>query len=164
MKTKDICRIALCALVLFVQEQILSLAPNIQLTVMLMILYTKKLGRNTAAVIIALYLFLDVMYSGSLGIIYLPFMLAGWLIIPFATDFFFKNNENELTLALAGAGFSLAYCWMYIIPSVLVMKMDFISYMIADLPFELLMAASSFLSVWWLYRPLSAVMEKLAGK
>ena len=53
--TKDIAIIAVMTTILFVQEQLLSGLPGIQLTVFLIILYSKKFGLGKASLIVILH-------------------------------------------------------------------------------------------------------------
>ena len=59
-RVKDITIIAILAAILFVQEQALSFLPNIQLTVFLLVLYSKtlKLWKVLLIIFIQLYKYL----------------------------------------------------------------------------------------------------------
>ena len=52
---KDIVLIAACISIVFVQEQILSFIPNIQLTVFLLVLFSKKLGFIKKTIIVFIH-------------------------------------------------------------------------------------------------------------
>ena len=73
----------------------------------------------------------------------------------------FKHTEDSLKLAFAGALFAFLYCWIMIVPTMWVLKTPFIAYLISDIGFELLLAASSFLGILLLYEPLSKLLRKL---
>jgi len=156
----DIVLIAILTSILFVQEELLSFLPNIQLTVFLILLYSKKLGFIKTTIIVVFHVTLDNLALGSFNLIYTPFMLIGWMMIPIITTIFLKKIENPFILGLFGILFSLIYSWIYILPTCLMMKVKFIAYLIADLPFEGLLALSSFLSILLLYKPLSIVFDR----
>ena len=163
---KDIVVVATCISIIFVQEQILSFLPNIQLTILLLVLYSKKLGLVKTIIVVIIHSFLDCLVTGSLNLYYFPFMLIGWLAIPVIINLFFKKTESVLILAIMGIVFSLIYSWIYIIPNVLIpnesfKKVGVINYLAADLLFEVLLASSSFLSILWLYNPSSKLFEKI---
>lgn len=163
---KDIVVVAACISIVFVQEQILSFLPNIQLTILLLILYSKKLGLIKTSIIIVIHSFLDCLVTGSLNIYYFPFMLIGWVFIPIIIKIFFKKTESVFILAVMGIVFSLLYSWIYIIPNVLIpnesiTKVGIINYLVADATFEVLLASSSFLSILWLYNPCSKAFDKI---
>lgn len=88
-------------------------------------------------------------------------MLLGWSLIPIIINVFFKKVENPIVLALVGLSCSFIYSWMFIIPQVIITKVDLIAYLVADLFFELILALTSFLTILWLYKPCSKLLYKL---
>ena len=106
LTTKDIALIAVLTGVLFVQEQLLSFIPNVQLTVFLLVIYSKKLGLVKTSIITIIHVLLDNMIMGSFNILYLPFMLVGWLIIPIMLNTLFKKVDSNIKLAFLGILFS----------------------------------------------------------
>lgn len=166
LSIKDVVVIATCISIVFVQEQILSVLPNIQLTILLLVLYSKKLGLIKTSIIVIIHSFLDCLVIGSLNLYYFPFMLIGWLLIPIIINLFFKKTESVIILSIMGIVFALLYSWVYIIPNVLIpnesiSKLGLINYLAADILFEVLLAGSSFLSILWLYNPCSKVFDKV---
>lgn len=158
---RDIALIAILAGIMFVLEEIMTFLPNIQLTVLLIVLFSKKLGLKRTSLIVLIHVILDNLFMGSFNFIYTPFMLAGWLIIPLSLNTIFKKVDNKLILALLGILFAFIYCWLYIIPSSLYFNINIKAYFISDILFELLLAASSFISIYLLYNPLSKVIENM---
>ena len=157
-KTKEIVIIAFLAAILFVQEQVLTFLPNIQLTVFLLILYSCCLGLKKTLLIILIHVLLDNLVMGSFNLVFTPFMFIGWSIIPFVLHK--MKHVSVMQLALLSIVFALLYSWIYIIPNVLVYQFDFVAYLMADLPFELLLAMSSFITTLWLYEPCEKVLKK----
>lgn len=164
MKTKDIILLALLTAILFIQEQILSFLPNIQLTVFLIILYSKVFKTKKTIVMVLIYVILDNLFMGSMSLLYTPAMLIGWLIIPITMGTIFKNVEKPLYLGLLGVMYSFIYSFLFIIPNMILTKISFAAYMISDIPFEIMLAGSSFITIIWLYEPLKKVLEKLTLK
>jgi hypothetical protein len=160
-KIKDITLCAICTSILVVQEQILAFLPNIQLTLFLMVVFSKKLGLIRTIIIITCYTLIDGLIGGPFNIIYIIFMLICWLIIPILLCTIFKKVQSPLYLALLGVMFAFTYSWINIIPNLILTSASIISYLIADYPFELLLAASSFLSILWLYTPIERVFKKI---
>ena len=76
-ETKDLTLIALLATIIFVQEQMLAFLPNIQLTVFLLVLYSKKIGFIRTSIICLIHVVLDNMVMGSFNVFYMPFMFVG---------------------------------------------------------------------------------------
>ena len=164
IKIIDLAIIPILTAIIFVQEQLLSFLPNIQFTVFLLVLYSKKIGLVRTSFIAAIHTILDCLITSSLNIIYTPFMLVGWLIIPFTICLFCKRCENPIILALLGAAFSFIYSWLFFIPNCLITHINIIDYFFADILFELLLASSSFLSILWLYRPCGKAFDNLIQK
>ena len=121
MKTiRETILISLLAAIIFVLETALSYLPNIQLTVFLIILYTKVLGFKRSVAILSIYFALDIIVYGSLLIMYIPFMYVGWMFIPILLSTIFRKVESSFGLALLSILFSLLYSWIFIIPSVFI--------------------------------------------
>ena len=159
--TKDITIIAVMTTILFVQEQLLASLPGIQLTVFLIVLFSKKLGLAKTSIIIVLHVLLDNFYMSSFSLMFTPTMLIGWLIIPLSLCTIFKKVESPILLALLGVLYSFIYCWLYIIPSYFLISIDPITYLISDIAFEITLAVVSFVSILFLYRPCSNIFELL---
>lgn len=160
---KDMVIIALLSALLFVLELALQVLPNIQLTVLLIVLFSKKLGLIRTSIIVLIHTLLDSFVNGF-SIIYFPVMLIGWLIIPITLTTIFKKVEEPIYLALLGVLYSFLYSWIFAITSVIVANVNFFDYLLADILFELLLASSSFLSILWLYKPLSLFYDKVFNK
>ena len=163
-KTKDIVLIAILATILFAQEQVLLFLPNVQLTFFLIILFAKVLGLGKTSLIIVIYVFLDNMFMASFNMVYTPFMLVGWLIGPILLNTVFKKVNDSFNLALLSILFSLIYCWIYMIPVTMIMRMPLLPYFMADIPFEIILAISSFITTLWLYEPCYKALNKLYQK
>ena len=159
--TKDITIIAVMTTILFVQEQLLASLPGIQLTVFLIILFSKKLGLAKSSIIIVLHVLLDNFYMSSFSLMYTPTMLIGWLIIPLSLCTIFKKVESPIILALLGVLYSFIYCWLYIIPSYFLISISPIAYLISDITFEITLAVVSFVSILFLYKPCSKIFDLL---
>ncbi|MCF0115033.1 MAG: hypothetical protein HUJ56_06735 [Erysipelotrichaceae bacterium] len=161
LSIKQLTLIAFLAVILFVQEEVLTFLPNIQLTIFLLVLYGKKLSLKENVLIIVIHVLLDNLVMGSFNMLYMPFMLIGWLVIPISLHTIFKEVNDTIPLAFLGILFSLIYSWLYIIPNVLVLHVNFTHYLMADILFEVVLAGSSFLSILLLYEPCSKVFDHL---
>ena len=164
LTTKDITLIALLTTLLFIQEQALSFIPNVQLTVFLLVLFSKKFGLLKTVIISSIHVILDNLVMGSFNLIFVPFMLLGWLIIPISLNTVFKKVNSNIFLALLGVLFSFGYCWIYIIPNCIILQVDFTTYFLADLIWEVLLASSSFITILLLYNPCSSALDKVLKK
>lgn len=164
MKVRDITLISIFATVLFVQEQVLSLLPNIQLTILLLVVYSKTLGFTKTSIIIVIHTILDNLVMGSFNLLVIPFMALGWFIIPVLLFTIFKKVNSSNGLAFVGIILSLLYSWILIYPGMIIQELSFREYLIGDIVFEVVLAASSFITILWLYEPLSSLIKKLENQ
>ena len=161
MLIKDIAIIGILTSILFVQEQLLSILPNIQLTVFLLFVYAKSLKLSHSLIIIFIHVILDNLLMGSFNFVYLPFMMIGWMAIPLLLKTLFKRVNDNFPLAFLGILFAFLYSWIMLIPQVLLTEVDLYAYWVADIPFEIMLALSSFLTILWLYQPSIKVLKQI---
>lgn len=152
---------SLCA-ILFIQEQLLQIIPNIQLTVFLIILYSKILKFKNTIIIIAIHTILDNILLGSIHLI--PIMFIGWLSIASGIYIFFKKCENPIILGGYAIIGSIIYAAIFMFYNVLTFQINIYAYIITDIPYTIVLALSSFLSVIWLYAPLKTITSKFIDK
>lgn len=160
-KCRQIVYCALFAAILFVQEQLLGFLPNIQLTIFLIVLYAKVLGCVPTIVILFIHVGLDCLLNGSFTPLVMIPMLIGYMLIPINIHLFFKNVKKPLFLALFGVLSAILYSLCFTITNVLCLDISIAAYITSDIPFVLLLAASSFLSILWLYQPCYQLFIKI---
>lgn len=164
LKIFDFVLIAILSSVLFVQEQVLSFLPNFQLTIFLLVLFSKKLGMLRTIIIVIIHVILDNIVMGSMSLYYTPTMLVGWLIIPITLNTIFKKIDTNINLAFLGILYSLIYSWLYLIPSSILTNVSPIAYLLGDILFEVILAMSSFISILLLYNPCARVIDIIYEK
>ena len=152
--------IAMFAAILFIQEEALTFIPNVQLTVFLLVLYSKRLGFIKTVIIIVIHVFLDNLVMSSFSLVWTPAMFIGWLLIPIVICTIFRKVENFIVLAIAGAILSFTYCWCFVVPNYIVMHIKPLKYLASDILFELILATSSFVSILFLYIPCKQIFIK----
>lgn len=157
---KDIVNMAIFASILFVQEEIFTFIPNVQLTIFLIILYSKKLGFIRTSIIISIHVLLDSLVMGF-NIIFFITMIIGWMFIPLMIHLFCRRIENPFILGIFGAIGAFLYSWTFIIPNSFIFNMDPLVYLAADILFELILAACGFLTTLFLYKPCSNLFDRL---
>ena len=119
------------------------------------------MGLIRTLIIIFVHVILDNLVMGSFNLVYVPFMIFGWMVIPILLCTIFKKVDSNISLAFLGILFSFLYSWIYIIPNCIVLQMDFIAYLVADFIWEILLAMSSFLTILLLYNPLAKIFDKM---
>lgn len=150
---KDLTLIAIFAAVIVVSELVLYFLPNIQITFLLIVLFSKILGFKKTSLLLLIYVLIDNLIMGGITL-YVPFVYVALLIIPLTLNTVFKSIDDPFKLALLGILYSFIYSWIYLIATVILTNIDFIAYLTADIIFEILLAGSTFLSILWLYNPL----------
>lgn len=159
MKVKDICIMGLFTAILFVQEQLLVFLPNIQLTFLLIVLYTIVFGVKKTLMITFVHVLLDNMIMGSFTFITMIPMLIGYTSVVFLTNL--AKNKSLPMLVLSGCIGALIYCFMFVFMNKIVYDIDIMAYLIADIPFELLLILSTILTISYLLRPLEKLLNSL---
>ena len=162
METRRMLMVSLAIAIIFTQEQLLMFIPNVQLTVLLIILFVSVFSFKESMIMITAYVFLDSLYMGGFNIFYMVPMLLSWYLIPLSYHTFLRQTKNELKLALFAMVFGFVYGWMFIPFNMLQLGIpNFWPYLIADLPFELIMATTGFVTVLWMYKPLYKVLTEV---
>ena len=133
--------------------------PNVQLTFLLLILYSKKLKFCDTLIIGFSYVILDNLIAGSFNILFMIFITIGLLIIPILLNTLFKKVESHISLAILGILFSFIYSWLLIIPGSILFEIDFINYLKADIIWEIILAISSFITILFLYKPCAKILD-----
>lgn len=160
---KDIVLISTLTAILFVQQIALSFIPNVQLTTLLILVYTKVIGFKKTSIIIMLHVLIFNILSpfGPSLIVEIPFMIIAWIIFSLVSKLL---RENVYVLATFGFLFGFIYGFILIIPAVLIMDSPFLPYLISDIPFEILMALANFITIIWLYDRMKSTLDKLVIK
>lgn len=163
---KDTALIAICAAVLLVQQIAFSFLPNVQLTTLLVVIYAKGLGfrRTTLIVLIHVLAYNILSPFGAVSPIHLPSMLIGWMIIPISLGTFLKKVESPLGLSIFGLVFGFVYGWVYIPAQIFFIGSPLIPYLMMDIPFEIVMGITNFLTIYWLYAPIKKVFVEQLKK
>jgi len=142
--------------IIFVMELSLSFLPNIQVTTLLMIVFATNYKLKYVVTLTFGYVFLNGMaYGFSL---YLVSMLVGWLVLNVTINLLHTRNLHVLTLS--SLLFGLFYGMFFVPINVLLTGVDFWAYIMADIPFALLFAASNILTVLYLYKPIDKIVRK----
>lgn len=161
LTARELTVMAMLTALLFVQEQLLNFLPNINFTILLMLLYAKTFGFIKSGMMITVYLVLDAVFMAAVNPVFVVFQWLGWMTIPLLCSTLFRKTEDSVKLAFAGALCALLYCWLMMIPSVFIYRIPFMAYIVPDLPFEAILAASAFLGILLLYEPLRKLLRKL---
>ncbi len=157
--------VAMAATILFVQEQLLTILPNVQLTVLLLVLFSSVLTFRETMTVIFVHVILDSLFMGAFYPFYMAPMFIGWSLIPIAYHTVLRRTTNDFKLAVFGLVHAFLYGWTFI-PFVMIQTgiYNFWPYLIADLPFEIIMGVSSFITILWLFKPLHKMLSRELNK
>ncbi len=159
MTIRRLCILVVLTTILFVQEELLTFLPNIQLTFLLVVVYGATIGIRDGILVILVHVLLDNLFMGSFNIYCMAPQFLG-LTITLCLARLFKN-KNEIFQSVVGAVGALIYCWLYVLVNIWFLDVRFMDYFIADIPFEIILVASTFVSILFLYKPLVKLINKL---
>ena len=160
MQTRKLLMIAFAIAITFTQEQVLIFLPNIQFTVLLMFVFASVFSFKETTIYVIGYVLIDSLYMGGFNLFYMIPLLMNWLMISFLYQFLFKDSENLYAKASLAFLFGFVYGWMFIPFHMLQTGINqFWPYLVADLPYEIIMASTGFLTVLWGYEPLIKVLR-----
>ena len=163
MSVKRLVRIAIFAAVLFVQELALSFIPNVQFTQCLIAIYYYAFGLLDSLIIVVIHVLLDNLAMGSFNLIYTPAMLLGWITLPSLLHLF-KSKQNKFFSATLVAIHALIYSGFYVLANCLLTEVDFLAYLIADIPFEIILVVNGFITTLLLKDKLVELLNKYTNK
>lgn len=149
-----------CLCLLVLQEYALSFVPQVQISTLLLLIYSKNFNFKEMFILLVSYVLLDNLLMGTFRIEFVLAMFISWFIYVFINKTIFKNEENELKLALTGAIFAFIYSWAFVGESILVLEVKFLEYLLLDIPFEIALAIVNFVTIYWLYQPLNQFFKK----
>lgn len=155
---RKMCIISLMAVILFVQEEALTILPNIQLTFLLISLFAAIFGIKYSLIIVSIHIILDNVVMGSFTPIVMIPMFIGYVILVIVM--YLVKKENLLIKVIMASICSWIYCMLFLFANALWLDIDVKAYFIADIPFEILLILSTILTMTYLYRPLEKVIYR----
>lgn len=158
IKVKDIAIMVMLTALLFVQEEALTLIPNIQFTFLLIMLYGAVLGPKKASLIVLVHVLLDNLFMSS----FIPTVMLPMLIgheITMLIGYYLKN-KNTIILSIGITISSIIYAFLFFITTIFVYDIDPLTYLIADIPFDIILIACNILCVILIYSPLYKILNE----
>jgi hypothetical protein len=136
--------------IIITTEVFMSFLPNISLTPLFFALYFTRYS-NGLLLILGYIILQGIIWGVGL---YLVSMTVGWVI-------WWLLSKNGNNLMIKSIGFAFVYGWVFMPLTVIVYGIDPIAYLIADIPFQINMAASNVLTIGLLYPPIKKALELL---
>lgn len=159
LTVKELCILAFMTVILFLQEELLSVIPNFQLTFMLLAVYVKVFGFRKTSMIVLAHVLLDNIIMGSLIPIVMIPMYAGYMI--YIGLIYFVRNKNIWLITLMGVIGPLLYCYFFLITNAVFLDINIYIYWLSDIPFEIMLVSSTVFSIYYFYTPLSKKLNAL---
>ena len=162
MSVKRMLFIAISVSIIFVQEQLLVFLPNIQFTVLLIILFSSIFTFKESVTMILVYVLLDSLYMGAMSPFTVLPLVIGWMLIPISYNTILRRTENEYILAIFALVFGFVFGWVFIPFNMIQTGISNpLPYLIADIPFEALMAGCGFFTVIYVFKPLKQTLNNI---
>lgn len=151
---------AMLLAVLVTQEYVLTGLPQVQLTVILILVYAHFLRYRELIPLVIGYVLLDNLLMGSFSLLYTPTMLIIWPL--YAVIARSLRNRPDYVNFILVVIFPFVYGWAFIPASAYVMHLDtwvkVFNYFLADLVAEFTMSVVSVITFLALYQPLKELL------
>lgn len=157
MTVKKLCYLVAFTTILFVQEEVLTIIPSVQFTFLLILLYGATIGIGYGSIVVVAHVLLDNLYMASFTIFTIGPMIIGYEVTLIVG--YLLRNKSEWILATASIFCALLYAGLFIPINIYVYDVDLLAYVIADIPFDLVMVSCNFITVLFLFKPLKRVIE-----
>lgn len=158
-KNNTVKKITLCAMyavILFLQEQVLSFIPNVQFSFLIVVTLGATVGLKWGTIIVIIHVIADNLLWGSfVPYVVIP-MFMGWEVTLFFG--YLTRNSKTFVVILFGVLASLIYCWLFIPFNVIFLHVKLLPYVLADIPFEIILVLSTIFTLLWLYQPLKKLI------
>ena len=106
---KDLALMSILAGISLSLEFALTSIPNIQLTFLLLLVYSKRFGTIKTLIIIFVHVLVDTMLFGGFMSVYMVSMLVGYMLIPIIANTVLRQVKNVYALALFSGLSGLLY-------------------------------------------------------
>lgn len=150
-------RIAILGALLYAVHISLSFLPNIELVTLLIVIFTRNLGKEgTAACLVYVCL---TAFTWGFGIWWFTY-LAVWPLFSLLV-YVLRKSGSPFVWAIVDGGFGLCFGALFAIPYVFVSPAYAFSYWVSGIPFDIVHCAGNFAAALLLFKPLDAAMKKI---
>ncbi|MBP5445886.1 MAG: hypothetical protein J6Y28_06920 [Acholeplasmatales bacterium] len=156
---RDLIIISFMATVLLVQEEALTFIPNFQFTFFLIVTYSVVFGFKRTFFIVLIHVLLDNFFMGTFNLFAICPMLFSYTLMSFTICIF--KIKKPIPLAFIAALFSIVYAACFIPFGLYILDVKLEQYILADIPYDLILICTNFLLVLWAYEPVKKVLENL---
>jgi energy-coupling factor transport system substrate-specific component len=167
MRLKDTVIIGMLGALLVAVQVGLAFLPNIELVSLLIIVFTRILGKKTLY-IISIFVLLEGFLYGF-GIWWINYLYI-WFILYLLASFLGKKEDTVLKAALLSGFYGISFGALCAIPYVFFVRyygaaqssfQNALAYWISGIPFDITHGIGNFALALFLYRPLTNVLKRL---
>lgn len=151
LTVKDLVLMSVLTSVLVIQNLIIGMIPYIQLTFLLLFLYSRLMGTGKTILMITVYV---VIINIVMGTSIIPLQILGFSLVPLSLHFI--KSDDPLLLSIMGGIISVIYLILMDTGYWLIASgglYGLIAYIIVGLIFGVPVIASSILTILFLYEP-----------
>lgn len=156
---KRLTMLTLYAAVLVVSDWALSYIPNIQVSMLLVVLLATLVPMRESLPVVTAYVIIDNLLYGGLTLYTIP-MLFSWYGVVLVATLVKKYISSSKAFAILSIPLSVWYALPFMGMSVYLYSLDPVAYILADIPFWILMALSSYFTIDLLYSPLHKMLKE----
>ena len=155
---KELCILVMLTAILFVQEELLTLIPSVQLTFFLIFLYGGILGIRRGSLVVLTHTLLDNLFMSSfMPQVLLPMLLGHEVTLIMGA---ILKNKNEIIMSIGMVVATLSYSLIFLISTVIFFSIKPIPYLISDIPFTSILIVCNLIALLSLYKPLYKFLIK----
>ena len=155
MTVKKLCYLVVLTTIIFVQEELLTPIPSVQLTFFLVMIYGATLGIGYGSLIVVAHVLLDNLYMSSFGITTIGPMLIGYEITLIMG--YLLRGKNEILNGIVNALCAVIYSALFIPVNIFV-------YDVEPLAFVLVLMTCNMFCALFLYKPIYKVLNNEFNK
>jgi energy-coupling factor transport system substrate-specific component len=160
-KTKEIVLISLCSAVLFTAQISLSFIPNVELVTLLIIIFSKYLGKKTIPVIYIFVLLEGTIFGFGywlIGYLYI------WPLLYLASVYVERigNIKDKIKYSVLALIFGLTFGLLFELSYIPILGLaNSFEWWMAGIPYDIAHGLSNLLVVYLLYSPLESSFGKI---
>ncbi len=162
MTVKKLCYLVVLTTIIFVQEELLTPIPSVQLTFFLVMIYGATLGIGYGSLIVVTHVLLYNLYMSSFGITTIGPMIIGYEITLLMG--YLLRGKNEILNGAINALCAVIYSSLFIPINIFVYDVEPLAYIIADIPFVLVMMTCNMFCALFLYKPIYKLLDNEFNK
>ena len=156
---REIAVLAIATTLLLVIQVGLALLPNIELVSLLIIIYSLIFRKKTLYIIYVFAVLEGLIYG--FGIWWVTYLYV-WTIL-FIIVRIFHKNEQPLFWAIIGGFYGLAFGALCAIPTIIAGGIGAgVAWWVSGIPYDILHGVGNFVTILILFKPLYAVIKKIA--